>query len=95
MSTNGNGDGKGPGRPQVPELGPVPTTIVLGEYHGPEGRHIILQFHTPLGSASYFVLPEPAAKIGARLVEFASKGSNRLIIPTVIPPEDLTGGPPT
>jgi hypothetical protein len=95
MSANGNGDGKTPGRPPVPELGPVPTVIVLGEYHGPEGRHIILQFHTPLGSASYFVLPEPAGHIGARLVELASKGSNRLIIPTVIPPGDLMGGPST
>jgi len=43
-----NGNGDGPGGPQVPELGPVPTTVVLGEYQSPAGRLIMLQFHTPL-----------------------------------------------
>jgi len=93
MSANGNGDRRGPGNPRVPDLGPVPTVVVTGDCVGPAGRFVLLQFHTPLGSSGFFLDPEQAVKIGIRPTELGSKGRTGLILPTLIPPEDLTGGP--
>jgi len=95
MSASGNGDRRGPGNPRVPDLGPVPTVVVIGEAVGPAGRFVILQFHTPLGSSSFFLEPDQAVPIGIRLTEVGSKGRTGLILPTLIPPENLTGGPST
>jgi len=72
--------------PEVP-LGPVPTACMVGVMQG----KVLLQMHTPMGVAVYFLEAEAARTIGQGLAEAAAKAGTGIIVPFPEIPNDLRG----
>lgn len=69
-------------QPGVP-IQPVPTMFHVAQARVGDGVElgVLVQFSTPIGVAAYFLDPEAASKLGARLSEAAGASKSGLHLP--------------